>query len=118
MASTAPAQMRCGVTACIPSGMAWTCGMVVSSWFRSVIDAVCDAARAASHLWSNERRPNRQPPRNKLTGLAVVWPAAAASGFQRPVEERQAHVHPVVDVRVIVVEFLVDVPDARGGEAP
>jgi hypothetical protein len=31
---------------------------------------------------------------------------------QRAVQERQADVHPVVDVGVVVVEFLVLVPDA------
>jgi len=34
------------------------------------------------------------------------------SGLQRFVEERQAHVHPVIHVGVVVVEFLVGVPDA------
>lgn len=36
----------------------------------------------------------------------------SASGLQRPVEERQAHVRPGIDNGVAVVEFLVDVPDA------
>ena len=40
----------------------------------------------------------------------------AASRLQRPVEKRQAHVHPVVDVRMIVVEFLVRVANAGFGE--
>ena len=39
------------------------------------------------------------------------------SGLQRPVQERQAHVHPVIDVGVVVIEFLVGVPDACRGEA-
>src|SRR5882672_10122960 len=38
------------------------------------------------------------------------------SGFQCPVKERQAHVHPVIDVGVVVVEFLASVPDAGLGE--
>ena len=39
------------------------------------------------------------------------------SGLQCPVEKRQAHVHPVVDVGVVVVELLVGVADAGRGEA-
>ena len=38
--------------------------------------------------------------------------------LQRPIQVRQARVHAVVDVRVVVVEFLVTVRDARGREAP
>src|SRR5687767_2171380 len=29
MASAAPAQIKCGVTVCIPSGMDFTCGLVI-----------------------------------------------------------------------------------------
>ena len=34
------------------------------------------------------------------------------SGFQRTAEEGQRRIHPVVNVRVVVVELLVDVADA------
>jgi hypothetical protein len=43
-------------------------------------------------------------------------PRSAALGLQRPVQKRQADVHPVVDVRVIVVVLLVHVPDAGLGQ--
>jgi hypothetical protein len=35
MASAAPAQVKCGVTVCIPSGTGFTCGSVIvfSFWF-------------------------------------------------------------------------------------
>ncbi len=39
------------------------------------------------------------------------------SALQCPVKKRQADVHPVVDAGVVVVEFLVAVPDAGLGEA-
>jgi hypothetical protein len=38
------------------------------------------------------------------------------SGFQGSVEERQAHVHAVIDTRVVVVELFVDVLDAIPGQ--
>ena len=44
------------------------------------------------------------------------WPPhrdIGGSGLERPVEERQTPVHAVVDVGVVVVEFLVGMPDAR-----
>jgi predicted ATPase len=39
------------------------------------------------------------------------------SGHLILVEERHARVHPVVDVGVVVVEFLAGVADAGRGEA-
>src|SRR5262249_44166471 len=42
----------------------------------------------------------------------LAWCAKGPSRLERAIEERQTHVHPVVDVRVIVVEFLVRVTDA------
>src|SRR5260221_11995680 len=44
-------------------------------------------------------------------------PFRRLSGLQRPVEKRQAHVHAVIDVGVVVGEFLVAVPDSGRGEA-
>src|SRR3990170_1723912 len=59
-----------------------------------------------------------QNPFKHITATSLT-PAArrtGRSGLQCPVEERQAHVHPVIDVRVVVVEFLVAVPDAGRGK--
>src|SRR6185312_2283784 len=58
-------------------------------------------ARRNSIGWSLVERPRHTRP-------------SASSGFQRPVEKRQAGVHPVIDIGVVIVEFLVDVPDAGG----
>lgn len=40
------------------------------------------------------------------------------SGLQSAIEERQAHVHAIVDARVAVVELLVDVSDVVSREFP
>ena len=37
--------------------------------------------------------------------------------LQRPVEKRQAHIHPVINIGVVVVEFLVSVADTCCREA-
>src|SRR5258706_14545652 len=55
-----------------------------------------------------------------VTDCALLPPPAARrtfSGLQGLVQKRQARVHPVVDVRVVVVEFLLAMPDAGGGGA-
>src|SRR5690242_7734292 len=43
-------------------------------------------------------------------------PISGFSSLQGSVQERQADIHPVVDVGVVVVELLVGVPDAVLGE--
>src|SRR3990170_4872580 len=49
--------------------------------------------------------------------LVPLTPAAPPSlRFESSIEKRQADVHPVVDVGVVVVEFLVSVADAGLGE--
>jgi len=49
-----------------------------------------------------------------LTHVGMEQVFYRLSGLQCPVEERQARVHPVIDVGV-VVEFLIGVPDAGRG---
>src|SRR6267154_2908319 len=56
-----------------------------------------------------------EPKRDRLCTSAAA--RRAFSGLQSLVQKRQARVHPVVDVGVVVVEFLVAMPDAGGGEA-
>jgi hypothetical protein len=53
---------------------------------------------------------------DRYTYLPEIGLLLLVSGLQRPVEERQARVHPVIDVGVVVVEFLVGVADAGCGE--
>src|SRR6266404_2977538 len=47
-----------------------------------------------------------------ITGIAGAARLNPRSGLERLIEKRQAHVHPVVDVRMVVVELLVGMLDA------
>src|ERR1700687_2675294 len=49
---------------------------------------------------------------DKIKGIVGAARLNPRSGLERLVEERQAHVHPVVDVRMVVVELLVGMLDA------
>jgi hypothetical protein len=44
------------------------------------------------------------------------WMLLVSVLAQHTIEKRQTDIHPIVDVRVAIVEFLVAVPDAGLGE--
>src|SRR5690606_22660785 len=59
-------------------------------------------------------------PSTRRTGVIETMKAVEPPrrlGPERLVEKRQADVHPVVDVRMRIVELLVGMPDAGGSEA-
>src|ERR1043165_5757764 len=81
------------------------------------------AAKTPTEMNETERTKARRvrmkpPPRRALIlGQEIGVRARFLVLAQRFDEKRQADVHPVVDVGVVVVEFLVGMPDAVFGEA-
>ena len=66
-------------------------------------------------------------PYNELGAVRLSWKSTAgaprvygrypgALWLERPVQKRQAHVHPVIDVRMVVVKLFIGVAYARRRE--
>ena len=76
-------------------------------------------APASAHASPSPPPSTPHPPElqasQSLKAAAATPPAKTAfprpPSAQRPIEKRQAHVHPVIDIRMIIIEFLIPMLD-------